>query len=370
MNHKDKLLEIYNLSYSVTDIKVVDLKIKAYIETIGNNIHSQKGVFTVLVTLLIHKLIDPKQDIRNHQSSLVNGFSGRTIDTKYITPTLKELGLPSMAESGWLTRSLEQPFPYILSYNGKISNKAVKEAFLNIIDNVEIKPKSTHNILRLLLNHAIIAKNNSKVTIIHLENSEKLTIENITFALNEHFKTKYNTHGGSKLPVLAFFAIYQSLIKELSRYRNCTLSKIGSHTASDKNSKTAGDIEIFKKTSLFEAIEIKLDKEIDLNMIRIAIEKINIYNPQRYYILSYKGIKENDKNEIKEIINKFQVEHGCQIIINGLLPTIKYYLRLITSLNSFISNYNFLVENDNEIKVIHKEVWNNLLIKYLLPSNN
>ncbi len=113
MNHKDKLLEIYNLSYSVTDIKVVDLKIKAYIETIGNNIYSQKGVFTVLVTLLTHKLIEPKQDIRNHQSSLVNGFSGRTIDTKYITPTLKELGLPSMAESGWLTRSLEQPFPYI-----------------------------------------------------------------------------------------------------------------------------------------------------------------------------------------------------------------------------------------------------------------
>ncbi len=127
--------------------------------------------------------------------------------------------------------------------------------------------------------------------------------------MNEHFKTNYNTYGGSKLPVLAFFAIYQSLIKELSRNRNCTLSKIGSHTASDKNSKTAGDIEIFKKTSLFEAIEIKLDKEIDLNMIRIAIEKINIYNPQRYYILSYKGIKENDKNEIKEIINKFQVEH-------------------------------------------------------------
>jgi DNA (cytosine-5)-methyltransferase 1 len=49
---------------------------------------------------------------------MVGGFSGRRIDTQYITPTLKELGLPAMAESGWLTRSLEQPYPYTLDYNG------------------------------------------------------------------------------------------------------------------------------------------------------------------------------------------------------------------------------------------------------------
>jgi DNA (cytosine-5)-methyltransferase 1 len=61
--------------------------------------------------------------------------------TLYITPTLKELGLPSMAESGWLTRSLEQPYPYNLDYQGKISNKAVKKAFLNIIDYVESRPE-------------------------------------------------------------------------------------------------------------------------------------------------------------------------------------------------------------------------------------
>jgi len=51
----------------------------------------------------------------------------------FITPTLKELGLPSMAESGWLTRSLEQPYPYTLGYKGKISGKGIKEAFLNLL---------------------------------------------------------------------------------------------------------------------------------------------------------------------------------------------------------------------------------------------
>jgi DNA (cytosine-5)-methyltransferase 1 len=365
MNHKEKLLEIYKLSYSVTDVNDVSQQTKAFIKAIGEKINTQKGVFTVLVTLVTHKIINPKQDIRKHQTSMEGGFSGRSVDTSFITPTLKELGLPSMAESGWLTRSLEQPYAYTFDYNGKISNIAVKDAFLNVLDYVEKNPNAAKNILRLLLFAAIQSKNDAVVTIIPLENPEKLTIENIIKSLDEHFRTKYQTHGGSKLPVLAFYAIYKSLINEIGRYKNCTLAKMGSHTASDRTSKSAGDIEIFKNKTLFEAIEVKLDKTIDATMVRIAIEKINRYNPDRYYILSYIGIKDSDKLEIADLIDEIKVEHGCQIIINGLLPTIKYYLRLINSLDEFILEYSKLIENDSELQKIHKEKWNELLIKHL-----
>lgn len=365
MNHKDKLLEIYRHSYSLDDIKDVSEETKVFIKSIGSKINTQKGVFTVLVTLITHKIIDPTQDIRKHQSSMNGGFSGRTIDYNFITPTLKELGLPSMAESGWLTRSLEQPYPYNLDYNGKISDKIVKEAFLNVLDFVENNSTSAQNILRLLLSEAILSKNDSIVAITPLENAEKLTIDLIVRALDEHFGSKYDTHGGSKLPVLAFFAIYKNLINEIVRYQNCTLAEMASHTASDRTSKSAGDIEIFKNKNLFEAIEIKLDKAIDATMVRIAIEKIARYNPDRYYILSYIGIKESDKLEIENLVTNLKVEHGCQIIVNGLLPTIKYYLRLINSLEDFVSNYSNLIENDAEIKKIHKEKWNKLIAKYL-----
>jgi len=134
-------MEIYKLSYSVIDIKDIKKEIKEFIKSIGDKINTQKGVFTVLVTLLTHKIIEPSQDVRKHQSSMLGGFSGRSIDFSFITPTLKELGLPSMAESGWLTRSLEQPYPYNLDYNGKISDKVVKNAFLNVLDYVEKKSK-------------------------------------------------------------------------------------------------------------------------------------------------------------------------------------------------------------------------------------
>lgn len=361
MNHKEKLLEIYKLSYSITDVKDVGSETQEFVKSIGAKINTQKGVFTVLVTLITHKIIEPTQDIRNHQSSMKGGFSGRSVDYAYITPTLKELGLPSMAESGWLTRSLEQPYPYTLDYNGKISGKVVKTAFLNILDTIEKKPSTAKNVLRLLLYEAIQLTNNSVVKITLIVNPEKLTIENIIHALDQHFKTKYDTHGGSKLPVLAFFAIYESLIKEIGRYKNCNLAKLGSHTASDRTSKSAGDIEIFKNKILFEAIEIKLDKVIDSTIVRIAIEKILHYNPDRYYILSYAGIKETEKTEIAVLINQLKLEHGCQIIINGLLPTIKYYLRLFTSLDDFLLKYNKLIEDDTEIKLIHKQKWNELL---------
>jgi DNA (cytosine-5)-methyltransferase 1 len=80
MNHKDKLLEIYNISYLLEDIEDVDKKTKQFIKLIGDKINTQKGVFTVLVTLITHKILHPIQDIRKHQTSMNGGFSGRSID--------------------------------------------------------------------------------------------------------------------------------------------------------------------------------------------------------------------------------------------------------------------------------------------------
>jgi DNA (cytosine-5)-methyltransferase 1 len=372
MNHKDKLLETYKVSFSVDDIEDIDTETGEHIKTIGANINSQKGVFTVLVTLVTHKIIEPNQDVRNHQTSLPNGFSGRTIDAAFITPTLKELGLPSMSESGWLTRSLEQPFSYTLDYNGKISNKTVKTAFLQILDYLETNPTKAVNLLRLLLFEAIKNRNASMVVIQPLANPELITIKAIMESLVEHFNTNYKTHGGSKLPVLAFYAIYQCLIKQMSRYNDCSLAPLGSHTASDRTSKSAGDIEIVKNNRIFEVVEIKLDKPIDSHFVRIAIEKIKKFNPQRYYILSNKNLTSDskDKDEIDILIEKIKTEHGCQIIINGTIPTIKYYLRLLEKSDLFVENYSSLVESDTEIKPIHKQKWNEIIKKVLNTKAN
>lgn len=366
MNHREKLLEIYKVSSSVDDIKNIKQDMVGRIKTLSENISNQKGVFTVLVTLLIHKILNPTQDIRYHQANLPNGFSGRTFDTKYITPTLKELGLPSMAESGWLTRSLEQPFPYTLDYNGKISNKKVKRSFLEIIDYFQKNSSKSRNLLRLLLFEAIQIKRQSMIKINPLKNPETITIGLIIDSLSEHFGTNYKTHGGSKLPVLAFYSVYLCLIGEIGRYKNCHLAELGSHTASDKTSKSAGDIQILKGKEVFEAIEIKLGKPIDSTIVRISIEKIHKFNPNRYYIFSDRNIQKKQETEIQKLIKNVKKKHGCQIIINGIIPTIKYYLRLVNSTEDFLTKYGKLIQEDTELKKVHKEKWNELVDKYLV----
>src|SRR3989344_4868360 len=234
MNHKDKLLEIYKKSFDISDINNIPDSLMVFIKNIIENIDRNKGVYTVLITLMVHKLLEPKQDIRYFQSKMKKGFSGRSVDTKYITPTLKELGLISMAESGWLTRSLEQPYPYTLDYEGEISGKGMKEAFLKVLDAIQKDNSITENLLRLILNSAILLKENNLVKIKKIVKSDEVMISTIVEVLERHFTENYKTHGGSKLPVLAFYAIYKYLTSEIIRYRGCKLAPLGSHTASDR----------------------------------------------------------------------------------------------------------------------------------------
>lgn len=358
MNHSQVLKNSYNLALNLIDTTLTDTQI-SYIQAIAENVASQKGVYTVLITLLTHKIIDPNQDIRLHQQNMTNGFSGRTIDTKYITPTLRELSLPCMAESGWLTRSLEQPYPYNLNYQGKISNTKIKSAFLQIIDDVQQNLQLSEPVLVYLL-YCVYQKIQRDTIIINKSITPELyTIESIIEFLTNCFNFNYKEFGGSKLPVIAFHCIFRQLIAELKRYEHCTLKPLGSHTASDRTSKTAGDIEIFRNGVLFEAIEIKLNKPIDANLIRIAQQKIYQYNPERYCTFSTADIIEQEV--VYNLIDEIRIQHGCQVIVNGIIPTLKYYLRLIISLEKFMNVFLISVENDTELKSIHKQTINQLL---------
>jgi len=166
--------------------------------------------------------------------------------------------------------------------------------------------------------------------------------------------------------VIALYAIYKILISELDRFDGCLLKPMGSHTASDRTAYSSGDIEVEKNNSIFESVEIKLDKAIDEHKIRIAYEKIKRFNPNRYYVLSYIGVKDAEREQIEKIIEEIENQHGCQLIINGVLPTLEYYMRLISSVKYFFDEYRQLVEEDKELKPVHKQELNKLIEKYCL----
>lgn len=257
---KKVLLDYYGQSDDVSDIAVAfDRNTMDEIEVIITRMASNKGVYTVLITLALYKCIYPAQDIRNHKIELKGGFSGRSFDTKYVTPTLKEIGLPAMAESGWLTRSLEQAYPYDMDFNGKITPIELKTAFLKVVATIQAGRDNAERVLRLLLNGGIQHRENNKVEIHRIEKAE-VQIDGLVKLLKEHFTANYGTHGGSKLPVIAFYAIYSMLVPEMGRYKGAELLKLGSHTASDRTSRSAGDIDVPKPYNVRE-IEIESREE-------------------------------------------------------------------------------------------------------------
>jgi len=331
---------------------------KLLLDIVLQNAESAKAVLTVTLTSIVYKILYPSQDIRNHQSSIVNGYSGRTFDTQFITPFMKDKKFPSMSETGWLTRSLEQKMPYTMDYAGAIKPPKLKNAFLKILDNLEINASSCEY-LSYLLQGLIIQRNKHNIA---LARPTTLPISVILKLLDLHFKSKYQANGASRLPVLAIYAAYQALFPELKRFEEKILLPIENHTSSDTRSGRIGDIELVdSKNRTFEAVEVKFEIPINLQIVQTAFEKFKTTPVDRYYILSNVKSKSEDLDKINAEITKIKNVHGCQLIVNGVMPTIKYYLRLLSNSFEFVGHYVNLLENDKSLKFEHKERWNEII---------
>lgn len=322
-----------------------------------------KGVYTVLVTSLIYKLINPEQDVRRHQVSIKNGYSGRSFDTKYITPFLKQKKfLGAMKESGWLTRSLEQNLPYDLDFPGRIQNKDVKNSFLQILHDVEENGANPKDYIIAIFHLSIVEKNKKSIQLINPIVSEStINISEIIELLNKHFYYPYKSRGASILPVVALYSVYECIISELKRFEGKKLQPLASHHSSDRSSGNTGDIVILnEKNELYEVVEVKFDISPNLVMINDAYKKFSPTPIQRYYILSTVSPEDDEIESIHDIINKIRNEHGCQVIVNGVIPTLKYYLRLLDNTDNFIKTYVKNIQNNHEINAEHKLAWNSI----------
>jgi len=357
------LEQIYNESMAVVGS---DNEIKSDLDTsIANQLleilgrsESAKAVITVILTSAVYKRLNPDQDIRNHQTSIPKGYSGRTFDSKFITPFLKSVKFPAMAESGWLTRSLEQKVPYDLNYSGAIRPDSLKSAFLQTIDFIQ-QGKDIDKLLCFLLQGLIIQRNAQQID---LAKPLNLPIATIIDLLSKHFDTKYSSEGASRLPVLALYAAYQCLINETKRFEGKVLLPMESHTSADSRSGRIGDIDIIdEKERAFEAVEVKHGIPITSQLVKDACEKFKTTQVNRYYLLSTANIDTSQADEINKEIERIKNIHGCHVIANGLTNSLKYYLRLLSDTSEFIENYVNLIEIDTALKFEHKTEWNKII---------
>ena len=364
MNQREILENIYkesfdeyskgNLSSSLGD------DIKNMIMLLAQNAENAKAINTVLITLLTQKIFNPKQDIRFHQAQLAGGFSGRVIDTNYITPFMKEVKFPAMSESGWQTHTLAQPFPYDLNYQGKVRPERAKIAFLNLIDLAQNKGVSAKEILKFLFKNLI--RKRDEIASIELAKPQNFSISKIIEVLHKHFTFKYSSQGGARLPVLAIFAAYECMMNEVARFNDKFLCPLQNHSSADLQSGRIGDIDVnYADNTAFEGVEVKHERIITPQLVMDAYEKFKGYKTNRYYLLTTADMSNASWDEIENRISRILQIHGCEVIVNGVYTTLKYYLRLLSNTADFVDKYVELLKSDETIKFEHKIAWNNII---------
>ena len=328
-----------------------------HIQTIAESQQSSRGVLAVTVTLLVKKLATPGQDIRQHQAQLEGGFSGRGLDERVVTPFLRDKRFPYMqGGSGWLTRSLEQSQPYTLDYSGNIRPLRVKQAFLGLVDGVQCQGVSAHDALRVLFGALIEFRDrNSRLV---LSRPVNLSVAQVSEKVRQH--RDFQAPGTSRLPVLAIHAVLGILGRETSRYRNHIVLPLEPHNAADTRTNLIGDVNVVDANGvMFEGYEIKHGIPVTQDLIDTSFAKIQTTPVQRYYILT--TFPHSDYAEFDPAIRRVAQSHGCQLIINGVDQTLKYYLRLVGDAREFVDAYVTHLESDPSITFALKEAWNQVV---------
>ena len=339
-------------------------KLRSALEEISRLSQKAASGFTNIITCLAIKAALPGVDMRYHQVQIQDrtsrpaGFNFRGPSEKVVYPWLSKNRFEG-AKSGWQTRTFERPKPYMLDYDENIGD--IKSAFLTTFDEVEENGGSASTALALLVHLQLVLREAKNI---ELSLPRTKDIQLIVKVFRDHFFHPYNaSKGASRLPVLALYAIYSVLIEQLGRYDGMALKPLEEHSAADSQTGAVGDIEIINLSTneVFEAIEVKHNIPLDERIIEDAARKIMNKTVDRYYILTTHNSCEPDDDLNNKILN-IKAMYNFQLIANGVMPSLKYYLRLLADPSSVFPRYVELLAVDKAIKHEHREVWNRISI--------
>ncbi|MYE06666.1 MAG: hypothetical protein F4Y04_05500 [Chloroflexi bacterium] len=315
--------------------------------------HAFRGA---LLTLMAYKCCDPSQDVRAHKAEHKGGFSARTYDTSATIPFLIEKTLPRSVETHWLTQTLSFAGPLHEETELKTQPRKVGPLFLQAVHvgNSDPSGETAYAVLVTALQCLIEARNRDRVVLTRPKN---LPISSVSKLLERHFSRRYKT-GGPRLPQVAIFALYQCLMESVNRYEGLSLEPLQRMKSADRKAGTVGDVVVAQNETPVEGVETKHGQPVRSINVHEAMEKVRSERVSRYYVLSTGGVLADDQEEIDSLVEAFRQQNGCEMIVNGVVETIAYYLRLLPDTSSFLANYAEIVETDEDLGYEHRIGWN------------
>lgn len=334
-------------------------KLRKSLDKINDNADSSATtIFNNLVTGLAIKAAYPNLDTRFHQTQIQKPahFNHRNISEKTVYPFLRENNLDG-AKSGWQTRTLERPKPYMLDYDENI--KGPKTEFLAAYHAMTDGGEKAIEMLKYLFLGQVIRREQKNIDVIAPKIDD---IGKIVAFFEEHFSASYHGKGAARLPVLAIYSLYQLMIPQLSRFQGLNLANLELHSAADSQTGATGDIEISRADgSIFEAIEVKHHIPVSEDLVLDAAQKLTARQVDRFYVLTtHPDCGHTD--EISRKTSELKERTGCQIIVNGVIPTLRYSLRLVSDPAAIFQSYTALMNSDPAIGHEHRVQWNNIVL--------
>lgn len=142
-------------------------RIQALVKAISSNVgRAIVGVFILQCSV---KALEPEQSVRLHKGGTrkssfgwTEGISMRTLDSKYVTPTLRRFGLLNLNSSGcFMTRSLAENYPYTQVYKAEI--RGARQEWLDLVDMLE----SGHLDAEMALRAVLVRLEELRIGLIH-----------------------------------------------------------------------------------------------------------------------------------------------------------------------------------------------------------
>ena len=352
-------------------------EIKTSVDVFIEKIDTDKSLVQVIITSLLKKIISPEQDIRLHMAKFENGYSARVLDTRVTSPFFKKY-FPTYAnkETAFLTKATRAEIIWNLTEGKKLPfrSRQLVEPFLNLMDKIQNLSFNLNDCLTYILFrlHQLSQQHQTVFddTLESADFSDVLDINGVLAMLVKHFDSKLS----SRLPVIAIYSAYIQLFKTIKRYDGKILRPLNVHTSADKHG--YGDIEIWNDDETpFEMVEIKHNIAIDRNLIFDVVKKTENTTVKRYYVLTtFKGsfLNESEENYINKLTLKIKKERDLEVIPNGIIHSLKYYLRFIEDYQEFIKTYTEELirdaKNSTEVKNYHIEIWQAILKEYQLEN--
>ena len=320
---------------------------KEMVETVASS--GNGTAIMVILTSLLKKCADPKQDVRRHRVDILGGYSGRDLDAGTVTPFLESNGFSADRKSGWSNHSFDCNVPYGFEYPGNIGGGGVREAFLSLLDYVENGKANPRDLLTYALKVLVDLREIEKVS---LKRPGGLTAKDVIKMLEKHFKC-----GGQariRLPTLAIHAAYM----EASAKGAWGGASVSEPVVRGTGTSASGHVKAFDSDTgfVFESIEILHGKSITPAMVRRVRDDSKARPANKHKLLAATPV--GDMEVVMQVAKRVG-SYDYQVIVSSVLDGIKWVLSLLDGMDGFVERYAGLVEDDDKIKYVHKMAWNN-----------